>query len=175
MKKKYIFPAVLTISAIIILIINLYIDVKLDTRISTGTKVPDFEIKDINSSRSFYSSDFKGKVLFINFWATWCKPCRDELPSINKLNQALSQKNDFEMITIAYNEDPAQSLKFLKKFGFNIPLYFDPFGKTANLFGVTGVPETYIINKEGIVEMVKIGPHQWNSKKNIDFILSLLK
>ena len=175
MNRKYIFPIVIAIIAVILLVINLFENVIIDKRVSVGMKVPAFEVTNVKNNLPFTLSNLKGKVTFINFWASWCKPCIDELPSINALNKIMSKNKNFQMISIAYKEDPEKSLKYLKKSGFNIPVYFDPFGKASEAFGVTAVPETYIINKNGIIAKVTIGPELWNSKKNIDLIYSLLQ
>ena len=109
MNKKYIFPIAIAIMAVILLVINLSENVKIDRRVSVGMKAPAFEVKNVENNLSFSLSNLKGKVTFINFWATWCKPCIGELPSLNALNEIMSKNKNFQMISIAYKEDPEKS------------------------------------------------------------------
>ena len=78
------------------------------------------------------------------------------------------------MITIVYNDDPADCIDFIKKSGYSLPVYSDPMGKAAALFGVTGVPETFIIDKTGKIAHVKIGPDRWDTPDKIKYIMALL-
>lgn len=135
---------------------------------------PLLEIKDDITSRKLMLSDFKDKVLFINFWASWCPPCKEEMPSIESLFKSMSGNEKFQMITILY-EDPYQNgIAYMKQYGYTFPVYSDINGTTAQNFGVTGVPETYIIDRKGNLRKRVIGPAEWNSPEAKNFINSLL-
>lgn len=135
---------------------------------------PSLEIKDDMTGRKLTLSDFKDKVLFINFWASWCPPCKEEMPSIESLFKSMSGNEKFQMITILY-EDPYQNgIAHMKQSGYSFPVYSDINGITARNFGVTGVPETYIIDKKGNLRKRVIGPAEWDSPETRNFINSLL-
>jgi thiol-disulfide isomerase/thioredoxin len=120
-------------------------------------------------------SDLKGKVVLLNFWATWCPPCREEIPSMMKLNSAMVGK-PFQMVAISIDEGGLPAIEaFFKESGFNLPTYTDPDGKAARTYGVTGVPETFVIDKNGILVKKVIGPLAWDSADTISFLEGLMK
>jgi peroxiredoxin len=81
----------------------------------------------------------------------------------------------FKMVTLVFNDDPKGCLNFVKKMGYSIPVFSDPIGRAAGEFGVTGVPETFIVDKTGTIRKVKIGPERWDSQENVELLRSLLK
>lgn len=120
-------------------------------------------------------SDLKGKVVVLNFWATWCPPCREEIPSMMKLNSAMAGK-PFQMVAISIDEGGVPAIEsFFKQSGFSLPVYIDPDGKAAKTYGITGVPETFIIDKNGILVKKVIGPLAWDSADAIAFFEGLMK
>ncbi len=178
MSKKAAFPLILLLFTAIFLIWNLKTFLKMDNKHATlaiGMAAPELKLIDIRKNSPLSLASLKGKVVFINFWASWCQPCISEMPSISNLNRVMSKYEDFQMVTVIFNEDPKISLSFLEKSGFNIPVYIDPGGAAAASFGLTGVPETYIIDKKGIITEIKLGPEKWDSNKVINFISKLRK
>lgn len=141
---------------------------------AVGLIAPDFEITDSLNGSKISSSELKGKVLFINFWASWCQPCREEMPSIEALFKEMQSNDNFRMITIVNNDSIENALEYMKKNGYTFPVYSDPDGITSKNFGITGVPETYIINKNGILTKRVLGAAEWNSSDAKLFISSLL-
>jgi thiol-disulfide isomerase/thioredoxin len=120
-------------------------------------------------------SDLKGKVVLLNFWATWCPPCREEIPSMMKLNSAMAGK-PFQMVAISIDEGGVPAIEaFFKESGFTLPAYIDPDGKAAGLYGITGVPESFVIDKNGILVKKVIGPLPWDSPDTISFLEGLMK
>lgn len=119
-------------------------------------------------------SDLKGSVVFVNFWASWCPPCIEEMPSIEALFRNLSGKPTFKMITILYRDDVDRITKSAKEQGYTLPIYRDPDGSAAIRFGITGVPETFIIDKKGILRDKVIGPYTWDSPAVTDTLLKLI-
>lgn len=130
--------------------------------ITIGSAVPDIELVDINQKK-YTISEFKGSVVFINFWATWCEPCIDELPSIEILFRQFSKNPQFKVITLLFKDNSQRALKYMKKNGYTFPVYLNPDGLAAKKFGITGVPETFIIDKKGFLRYKRIGPEQWDS------------
>ena len=143
--------------------------------IAVGLYSPDFAVADAGTGASLSSKHLKGKVLFVNFWASWCPPCKEEMPSIQKLYEEMKVNPDFVMITILYNDDAAAAREYLKTLGFTFPVYTDAGNATSRKFGLTGVPETYIVDKEGILRKKVIGATDWSSQEEKDLIYSLLK
>jgi thiol-disulfide isomerase/thioredoxin len=120
-------------------------------------------------------SELKGKVVLLNFWATWCPPCREEIPSMMKLNSAMAGK-PFQMVAVSVDEGGVPAIEaFFKESGLSLPAYTDPDGKAARTYGVTGVPETFVIDKNGILIKKVIGPLAWDSADTISFLEGLMK
>ena len=130
--------------------------------ITIGSAVPDIELIDSNQNK-LRISEMKGSVLFINFWATWCEPCIEELPSIETLFRHFSNNPRFQVITILFKDDTQRALMYMQQNGYTFPVYLNPDDSAATLFKITGVPETYIIDKQGILRNKIIGPEQWDS------------
>jgi peroxiredoxin len=128
-----------------------------------GKAAPDFELQDLDGNIRKLS-DLKGQVVFVNFWATWCPPCREEMPSMQDLYETMPGDR-FKMLTILSNDNPALAATFAEKNGFSFPILVDPGSEVANAYGLTGVPETYIVDKQGILRQQYLGPRQWNSPK----------
>lgn len=143
--------------------------------VAVQSPAPDFEVADITTGQKVHSSDLRGKVLFVNFWASWCQPCKEEMPSVDSLFKEEFPKGNFVMLTILYKDSPENGLGQMKANGFNFPVYTDPQMNSAVAFKVTGVPETYIIDKEGILRKKVIGPVDWGAPEARSFIDSLLK
>ena len=142
--------------------------------VAEGLKAPGVELLDAGSGRSIDTSVLKGKVVLVNFWASWCMPCREEMPSIEALHRAMPGNDKFVMITILYRDDPAAASSYMRSGGFSFPFFADNNGVSARNFGVTGVPETYLIDKKGILRKKVIGPADWNSQEAKTLIDSLL-
>ena len=114
-----------------------------------GETAPDFELVGIDS-KLYHLSDFKGQVVLINFWATWCAPCVLEMPSFERLYQSLKDKG-FQIITInmdAPGKD-AEVKKFAESYGLNFSVLRDPNYSVADKYGVSGFPETFIVDRDG--------------------------
>lgn len=127
-----------------------------------GTPAPDFTLPDLNGINHTLSN-YKGKVVFLNIWATWCQPCKDEMPSMEKLHQRFKEK-DFVMLAVSIDKDGKKSVEpFMKEYKLTFPALLDPAGTTSKLYKTTGVPETFIIDKKGTVIHKVIGPRDWGT------------
>jgi peroxiredoxin len=126
---------------------------------------PNFTLKD-TKGKTWNLADLKGQVVFINFWATWCPPCRKEMPSMQRVYSTLPA-DKFKMLAILSNDDPAIADSFTAKGGFTFPILVDPEKKTAQTYGITGVPETFIIDKQGIIREKYIGAVEWDSANGL--------
>src|SRR5574340_1582911 len=170
--KKLILLLVFSL-AVFILILT-FVNSKSKHNVKEVLDAPSLEIKDEVTGRKLMLSDFKDKVLFVNFWASWCPPCKEEMPSIESLFKSMNGNEKFKMITILYQDTYQDGMNYMKQNGYTFPVYSDLDGITAKNFGVTGVPETYIIDKKGILKKRVIGPAEWNSPEAKNFINSLL-
>lgn len=120
-------------------------------------------------------SSLKGKVVLVNFWASWCPPCREEIPSMMKLNSFMAGK-PFKMVCVSVDEGGKKAVEdYFRLSGYSVPTYLDPSGQAAKSFGITGVPETFVIDKHGVVAKRVIGGLDWNSPDVIAFLENLMK
>jgi len=102
-----------------------------------------------------------GKLVFLNIWATWCQPCREEMPSMQRLYEQMAG-DKFEMIAISIDKGVTEVEEFVKDFGLTFPVALDPKQVVAAKYKITGVPETYLISPDGVVMHHVIGPGQWD-------------
>jgi peroxiredoxin len=137
-----------------------------------GKPAPSFELQDTNG-RIWKLADLRGQVVFVNFWATWCPPCREEMPAMQKLYE-LMPKDSFKMLTILSNDEPALATAFAAKGGFDFPILIDPGSQVAQAYGITGVPETYIVDKQGILQQKYLGPRAWSEPAAQQMLLSYI-
>jgi len=120
-------------------------------------------------------SDHRGKVVFLNIWATWCPPCREEMPSMESLYQQLKGRN-FEMLAVSIDRDGEKVVRpFAIKYGLTFPVLLDPDSRTYRLYGLTGVPETFIVDKRGVVIHKIIGPQNWMKKEWLDYFDRIIR
>ncbi|NTV13499.1 MAG: TlpA family protein disulfide reductase [Desulfobulbaceae bacterium] len=126
-----------------------------------GKPAPDFVLQDTRG-RAWRLSELKGKVVFVNFWATWCPPCRAEMPSMQELVQVVPPEK-FQMLAILSNDQPEVAEKLTASIGFTSPILLDPENRAATAYGITGVPETYIVDKDGVLREIIIGGMHWSS------------
>jgi len=129
-------------------------------------------LKDMNGKNTSLS-DFKGKIVFLNFWTTWCPTCRIEMPSMEKLHQKLKNK-DFAMVTINLQESASQVKSFFKEFKLTFTALLDPAGEVSASFGIRSIPTTYILDKTGRIIGLVSGPREWDSKAAIALFENLI-
>jgi len=123
-------------------------------------------------------TDLKGKVVILNFWATWCPPCVEETPALNRLQKYIASRNGV-ILGVAADEDPAAYEKFLHDQGVVFPTYRDPATKgnhspIAQQYGTAMYPETYIIDRRGKIARKFIGFQQWDSPDMLAYFDSVL-
>ncbi|MCB2184641.1 MAG: TlpA family protein disulfide reductase [Desulfobulbaceae bacterium] len=128
-----------------------------------GKPAPNFTLTDIDG-KQWQLSSLRGKVVFINFWATWCPPCQEEIPSMQALYEGMADA-PFQMLSILNNDRPDYARMLADKIGFTFPILMDPESTAAAQYGLTGVPETFIIDTQGVLREKFIGPRPWNSRE----------
>ncbi len=131
------------------------------TGIEIGNKIPEFVFYDLNMNK-IESSNYAGKPLILNFWATWCPPCREEMPSIESFYGQAKEKG-IEIAAISVDDSLSTVSEFLKTNSYSFPIYFDNGGVLSRIFLIRSIPTTYIINKEGIIIDKKIGGFDWTT------------
>ena len=137
-----------------------------------GTKAPNFRLEDLNGKKSELKH-YRGKVVFLNFWATWCGPCKEEMPSMEDLHKKFKDK-DFVLLTISVDYEGMKPVKeFIEKHHYTFPVLIDPTCETIELFQVEGIPTTFVIDKKGLFVGKAVGPKDWK-KQEIDLIINLL-
>jgi peroxiredoxin len=135
---------------------------------SVGKPAPEFAYPDSNG-KMWRLSDLKGKVVFINFWATWCTTCKSEMSHKESLYEKM-QNRPFQMLGMLFRDDPANLIQYFQNQKVSPPTLISPGNESAKLYGITGVPETFIIDKDGIVREKIVGPRAWDSDDNIAMI-----
>lgn len=136
---------------------------------------PEITVTSLADGSPLKLSALKGKVVMLNFWATWCPPCREEMPSMMKLNSAMAGK-PFQMVAVSIDEGGKQDVEsFFNKSGFSLPTYFDTNGSASKAYGITGVPESFIIDKNGVIVKKIIGGLAWDSAEVVSFLEGLMK
>jgi peroxiredoxin len=124
---------------------------------SKGSEVPDFTAKTIDG-RELTLSKLRGKVVLLNFWATWCPPCRSEMPLFQKVYQKYKDRG-FEIIGISTDASQGQVQKFIKEYGLTFPIIMDDQNLTAK-FNVSGLPTSFLIDRDGRVIKVRLGEYE---------------
>ena len=135
-----------------------------------GTAAPDFAIQD--SDRKVALNQFRGNVVVLNFWASWCAPCVEEMPSLIQLQQRFKDKG-VTVLGVSIDVDGDAYHKFLKDYKIDFLTVRDPDQKTSSLYGSFKWPETYVIDRDGIVRRKFIGAVEWSQPEIVDFLNKL--
>lgn len=119
-------------------------------------------------------SDLRGKVIVLNFWATWCPPCVEEMPSLDALHATISPQGGM-VLGISVDDTEEVYAQFLQRLNIRFPNYRDPEKKINLRYGTVMFPETYIIGKDGRIARKIIGPQHWTSAQHLNYILDLTR
>lgn len=134
---------------------------------------PDFTLPGLDG-KSVSLGDYRGKVVLVNIWATWCPPCIAEIPSLEKLYNKFKD-TDFEILAVSVDENGESVIApFIKKHNMSFPVLVDPYGSIMQLYGTIGVPETFVIRKDGTIDGKIEGAIDWMSPRVIEFIEGLI-
>ena len=129
-------------------------DINIGNRI--GFTAPDFTLPTVDK-REISLSDYRGKPVILNFWATWCGPCRYEVPAFKAFSEKYTA-DDVVVIAVNTQDDPDSALGYAKADGLKFVIPVDPRGTVANMYTVRGLPTTFFISETGIITSIKIGP-----------------
>ena len=151
--------------------------------IEVGGRAPDFTATDLEG-RPVSLRDVRGKVVLLNIWATWCPPCREEMPSMQRLHERLGPEG-LEIVAVSVDA-PAGRLdpggrpggdveEFAREMGLTFTIWHDPSGTIQRTYRTTGVPESFVIDRSGTIIKKVIGATEWDSPANVDLIRRLLR
>ena len=141
-------------------------------KISPSVKAKDFTLGNLEGS-PVSLKDFQGKVVFLNFWATWCPPCRAEMPAMEKLWQKFKEE-DFVILAVDVREGKEKASSFVKENGYTFPVLLDSRGGVANTYGITAIPTTYLLDPERRIVGKALGARDWASQDAFKLIEQLL-
>ena len=139
----------------------------------SGNPAPDFSLS--GPAGDTRLSALKGNLVLVHFWATWCPPCREELPSLAKLNGQMAGK-PFRLLAISVDKDGNAAVqKLLGQVGITLPVLLDPSSEVAKQYGITGVPETFIVSPAGVILRKIVGPMEWTSPEALVYLNDAMK
>jgi peroxiredoxin len=131
-----------------------------------------FAARDLDG-RMVRLDEYRGKVLFLTFWATWCGPCRQEMPAMDALHRALASR-DFVLLAVNYLEGTEVVRRFVREVQITFPILLDPSGSVAARYGVRGLPASVFIDRQQMVVGRAIGPREWASPESRSYFDALL-
>jgi cytochrome c biogenesis protein CcmG, thiol:disulfide interchange protein DsbE len=135
-----------------------------------GSSAPDFTVQD--SDRTVMLNQFRGQIVVLNFWATWCPPCVEEMPSLVEMQRRMKAKG-VTVVAVSIDEDEGAYRAFLKQHGVDLLTVRDPAQKTSALYGTRGWPETFVIDRRGVMRRKFIGAVDWTEPEITDFLSKL--
>ena len=133
---------------------------------------PHFELEDLSGKRVSLKS-LRGKVVFLNFWATWCIPCREEMPTMEKLHKEFKNRG-LEVVAVNIKEDKKDVRKFVEELGLTFTILLDKSGNTSEEYGAWSIPLSYFINRNGEFVGKVVGSRDWNGKTAMGFFRGLV-
>jgi thiol-disulfide isomerase/thioredoxin len=139
---------------------------------------PDFNLDILNAENAELDntvqlSNLKGNIVFLNFWATWCPPCRAEMPSMQALYERFGDKG-LEFIAVDIMEKETDILEFLDSYKLSFPILLDSYGNVANKYGISAIPATFIIGRDGNIIAKVAGARKWDTPEMINAFEALL-
>lgn len=143
-------------------------------RPEVGYLAPDFALEIMGKGRVVHLSDYKGRVVLLNFWASWCFPCRKEMPSMEELYRMFG-KLDFEILAVNLDKFGREKVSgFVSNYGLTFPILLDKDLKTALRYGVRHIPTTYVIDKNGIIKEKIMGGRNWTQPEFVKKLEALM-
>jgi peroxiredoxin len=173
--KKIIFLVVLIVLAAVFIVGLLVMNRSTGNKaVTSGDRAPEFRLKTLDGG-SVNLADLRGKVVMVHFWATWCPPCVEEIPTLDRLYRSLSGK-DLLILAVSEDEGGAGALEsFIKQNRLSIPVLLDSGSNVARSYGTYKLPETYIVDRQGVVRYKAIGPRDWTDPANIQILRNIVE
>jgi len=142
--------------------------------VDRGNPAPAFELPRVGGGSPVSLASLRGKVVLLNFWATWCKPCEDELPAMERLYRSLPG-GDFELVGVSVDADAAPVLLFRDRIGLGFTLLLDADQRVARAYQTFRYPESLLIGRDGVILERYVGPKEWDSPAYIERIRRLIE
>ncbi len=137
---------------------GLHMDPRYIPSVLVGKPAMTFAAQEINNGRVWKLEELRGKVVVLNFWASWCRECRAEHENLLRVQERFGHDKDFVMLGVIYQDQDEDARRFLKEWGSNYPHLLDPKGEIGIGYGVSGVPETFLIDRNGVISCKQVGP-----------------
>ncbi len=145
-----------------------------DAPVAAGSQAADFKLEKLDGTTVSLES-LRGKVVFLNVWATWCEPCREEMPSMQTLYDSFKTNKDFVMLAVSQDtKGRAAVAPYVAKNGYHFTILLDPENKIGETYDVSGVPETFIIDRKGQIVAHHMGAFDWSRPDVRDALQQLL-
>lgn len=142
--------------------------------IAVGSSAPDFKAVELPSGQPASIETYRGKVVLLNIWATWCPPCKVEMPSMERLHRKLAG-TDFHLVAVSVDEQDSTVVnKFVAEMGLTFPILHNQDGSIRQIYQTTGVPESFVIDRDGVIVKKVIGAADWDAPVNENLIRRLL-
>ncbi len=172
--KKYIVLAMVVAAVAALVLIVILKQEPRETRIiQVGDQAPEFRLSTLDGKQASLS-DFRGKIVLVHFWATWCPPCVEELPVLDRFSRSMTGA-DIQVLAVSVDENGAAAIApFMKKNALTLPVLLDPGAGVSHTYGTFKFPETYILDRSGIVRYKVIGQADWSNPANIKVIRDLI-
>lgn len=155
-----------------VLVVRLMPEIRL---VGPGSRAPDFHAVSLASGRPVSLADYRGEVLLINIWATWCEPCRVEMPALERLYRSL-QGTDFRLVSVSIDQaDPSVVRSYARELGLTFEILQDQSTKIRYVYQATGYPESFVVNRQGVIVKKVIGAAEWDAPVNESLIRRLLQ
>jgi peroxiredoxin len=142
--------------------------------VAAGKLASDFTLKDLKG-RQVSLASLRGKVVFLNVWATWCAPCREEMPSIESLYKDFKTNRDFVVLAVSQDTDGGTVQPFVEQNHLQFTVLLDPRNEVGELYDVNGIPETFIIGRDGRIVAHHVGPYDWSNADIREALQELIK
>lgn len=172
-RRRWTLAAGITMAAVfvVVLVIRILPEIAL---IGVGSRAPEFNAVDLRTGRPATLADYRGRVLLLNVWATWCQPCRIEMPAMERLSRALAG-TDFRILAVSVDEgDSSEVNAFVNELELTFDILHDRSGMIKRDYQTTGVPESFVIDRQGVIVKKVIGAAQWDGPVNQNLIRRLL-
>ena len=142
--------------------------------VAVGSAAPSFQATDLATGQPAGLAEYKGQVVLLNIWATWCEPCKVEMPSMEQLEKELGP-GGLKIVAVSVDEGSAEAVRqFARDYGLTFRILHDPSGRIQRTYQTTGIPESFVINREGRIVKKVIGASDWDATVNKDLMRRLL-
>jgi peroxiredoxin len=140
--------------------------------VAEGQPAPDFTLPVLDDGELSLAS-LRGRVVLLNFWATWCKPCEDEMPAMQRLYAGLGG-SDFELLAVSVDEGDGEVRAFRDRLGLRFPILLDSAKRAAGAYQTFRFPESWLIGRDGVVVARYVGPREWDDPVYVERIRRLI-